>query len=308
MLTVLLGEDVYAKQQYIDQVIQKSGLEIAKYDSTMLLPKLGSLAGQSLFGAGQMHIFSHCLSQYDLPELESAAKGTSQIIFIEDSWDKRLTKTKQLMELATVKEFLAPAAQTASKWILGHAESLGVVIQPAAVSALVMRLMGETKKTLPTIAAHNELLKLWSFSEGKPITKEMVTELTPQDLAINLYSLLDYLGQKNKPAAVQLLRQYYDSSSEDDKALTIRLSALLADQLRSIMIVKQAGDRGLSDDDLLAATGWKTGRLFIMKKLARNFSVGQLTAALNKFYSLDKELKNSTLPPRVVIDMIVAVI
>ncbi len=45
-----------------------------------------------------------------------------------------------------------------------------------------------------------------------------------------------------------------------------------------------------------------------MKKLSNNFNTKQLVDALAKFYSLDKELKNSTLPPRIVIDMIVATI
>ncbi|QQS23076.1 hypothetical protein IPM19_00715 [bacterium] len=308
MLIVLLGEDVYAKQEYLQNIIEKSELEIARYDATMPLPKLGSLAGQSLFGAGQIHIFSHCLGQYDLPELESAAKGTSQIVFIEDTLDKRLTKTKQLMKIAEVKEFLAPAPEVAAKWIVSHAESIGITIQPAAAAEMSLRLIGETKKNLSTTAAHNELLKLWAFAGEKTITKQMVEELTPKDLAIDLFALLDSIGQKNKPAVVRLLQQYYDSSSEDDKTLTIRLSALLADQLRSIMIVKQASEQRLSDNDLLTATGWKSGRLFIMKKLANNFSAQQLSGALNKFYNLDKELKNSNLPPRIVIDMIVAVI
>ncbi len=312
MLTVLLGEDVFAKQQYLDQIILKNGLEIAKYESGQSLPKLSSLAGQSLFGAGQLHVFVGCASNYELPEFEGAAKSTAQVIFIEDSLDKRLTKTKELLKLAKasggVQEFLAPSYDTAAKWIVSHANDLGLKIQPAAADELVRRLMGESKKTLPTLQTHQELLKLSSFAGDHTITKEMVEELTVQDLAIDLFSLLDNIGNKNKSGIIKLLGQYYDSSSEDDKALTIRLSALLADQFRSLLIVKHATEQGLSDNDLLTTTGWKSGRLFIMKKLSNNFNTKQLVDALAKFYSLDKELKNSTLPPRIVIDMIVATI
>lgn len=308
MLTVLLGGDIFAKQNYLSQLAEKSELEVVKYDASMLLPQLGSLTGQSLFGAGQVHVFFDCLKEYDLPELELAAKNSSHVVFIEELLDKRLTKTKQLAKVAEVKEFPAPGLEGAPQWLIVHAESLGFTIQPAAAAELSNRLIGESKRNLPTLAAHNELLKLSSYADGKTITKGMVEELTPKDLAVDLFALLDSLGTKNKAAAIRLLQQYYLSGSEDDKTLTIRLSALLADQFRSLLIVKEAHEQNLQDKDLLAATGWKSGRLFIMKKLARNFTTKQLMEALNKFYSLDKELKNSTLPPRVVIDMIVAVI
>jgi DNA polymerase-3 subunit delta len=206
------------------------------------------------------------------------------------------------------KTFLAPTFDQASKWIVAHAASQGINIQPAAAAELAMRLMGETKKTLPTLQAHQELFKLSSFAGDKTITKDIVEELTSQDLSIDLFTLLDNIGNKNKSGIIKLLQQYYDSSSEDDKALTIRLSALLADQFRSLLIVREAAEQNLNDKDLLATTGWKSGRLFIMKKLSKNFSTKQLADALTKFYNLDKELKNSTLPPRVVIDMIVATI
>ncbi len=313
MLTVLLGEDVFAKQQFLDDLVAKNGLEIAKYDSSRSLPKLSSLAGQSLFGAGQLHVFVGCTGSYELPELEAAAKGSAQVVLIEGSLDKRTTKTKQLLKIASegknsVHEFPAPTFDQASKWIIAHATNEGINIQPAASTELALRLMGETKKTLPTLQAHQELLKLSSFAGDKTITKEMVEELTSKDLAIDMFTLLDNIGSKNKSGIVKLLQQYYDSSSEDDKALTIRLSALLADQFRSLLIVREAIEQNLNDKDLLTTTGWKSGRLFIMKKLSKNFTTKQLVDALTKFYNLDKELKNSTLPPRVVIDMIVATI
>lgn len=316
MLTVLLGEDIFAKQQYLDALVAKNGLEIAKYSSTQQLPQLASLAGQSLFGSGQLHVFINCSNLYEPAELEAASKSSAQIIFLEDSLDKRLTKTKQLLQLATdsggVQEFLSPSFdvnyKSASQWIITHAEKWGIHIQPTAAVELARRLMGETKKTLPTLAAHQELLKLFSFAGDKTITKEMVEQLTAPDLAIDLFALLDHIGNKNKAVVVGMLQQYYDSSSEDDKVLTIRLSGLLSSQLRDMLIIKEAVQTGLSDKYILQTTGWKSGKLFIIKKLSQNFSIKQLTDALAKFYSLDKELKNSTLPPRMVIDMIVATI
>lgn len=308
MLTLLLGEDIYAKQAYLDQQLAKADGELQKHQIGEDLPKLCNLGGASLFGGQAVHVFVDLLREYDLPELEAVVDGTAQIYFWEDSLDKRLTKTKQLYKIANVKEFPAPSKEQATKWITTHADELGINIQPSAATLLAQRLIGENKLVLPVVAAHHELLKLSSFAGESTITTAMVEELTPQDLAVDLFTLLDLIGNKNKPAAVRMLQQYYDGSSEDEKALTIRLVALLSDQFRSLLIAQDLLAQGLSDQAILQATGWKSGRLFVMKKIGRNFSAIQLSSALTKLYNLDKELKSSTLPPRAIIDMIVAVI
>lgn len=308
MLTLLLGEDIYAKQAYLDAELTKSGGDLQKHHSGESVAKLSSLGGASLFGGETAHVFVDSLQDYDLPELEAAAAGSAQIYFWEDNLDKRLTKTKQLLKLATVKEFPAPVRDQAAKWIVAHAAAIDINIQPSAAALLAQRLIGEGKTILPVIGAHHELLKLSAFAGESTITTAMVEELTPQDLAIDLFTLLDLIGNKNKPAAVKLLQQYYDGSSDDDKVLTIRLVALLSDQFRSLLIAHDLLAQGLRDNEVLQATGWKSGRLFVMKKIGRNFSEAQLSSALTKLYNLDKELKTSTLPPRAIIDMIVAVI
>ncbi|HMQ01649.1 MAG TPA: hypothetical protein PKD79_01090 [Candidatus Doudnabacteria bacterium] len=308
MLTLLLGEDIFAKQAFLDTELANLGLELTKHRSGADLPKLSELGGASLFGPAGAHVFIDCVKDYELADLEQAALGEARIYFWENSLDKRLTKTKQLIKIASVKEFPAPVRDKAQHWIQQHAELLEIKIQPSAAGELARRLLGDTKTTLPVVGAHHELLKLSSYAGKEAITTAMVEELTAQDLNIDLFALLNFIGAKNKQQATKLLQNYFENTGEDEKTSTIRLVALLSDQLRSMLIVKDLSSQGLSDAGILQATGWKSGRLFIMKKLGSNFTVEQLQKALTKLYSLDKELKTSTLPPRVIINMIVAVI
>ncbi|HAG27338.1 TPA: DNA polymerase III subunit delta [Patescibacteria group bacterium] len=308
MLTLLLGDDVYAKQAYLDQELSKIEGDLNKFQAGEDMPKLSSLGGASLFGGAGVYLFVDCLKNYELEDLEIAAKNSVPIYFWESSLDKRLAKSKQLIKIANVKEFSSPERDSAQAWILSHADRLGIKIQPSAAGELVNRLLGSTKTNLPVMTAHQELLKLSSYAGEETISTAMVEELTPQDLSIDMFALLDFVGSKNKAQAIKLLQNYYESSSEDDKALTIRLVALLSDQFRSLLIAKDLGAQGLNDQQILQTTGWKSGRLFVMNKIGRNFSSAQLQSALTKLYSLDKELKTSTLPPRVIVDMIVAVI
>lgn len=306
MLTLLLGEDIYSKQAYLTQKLADFDGEVTKYQLGDKLPQLSSLGQNSLFGTKSSYVFINCLSEYGLSELETAKASTVPIYFLEEKLDKRLKLSKDILAIADLKEFPAPDFAQSSNWIMEHAKSMQILIQPQAANELAIRLVGETKQTLSTIAAHNELLKLESFADGKTITKEMVEELVVQDLNIDLFKLLDQIGTKNKKTAVSMLNQYYDNATEDEKTATIKLTALLSDQLRSLLITKEFLDAGIGDKEILSATGWKSGRLFIMKKLSRNFSNGQLTSALAKFYNLDKEIKTSGLPPRVIVGMIIA--
>jgi len=308
MLTLLLGDDVYAKQAYLDQELSKIEGDLNKFQAGEDMPKLSSLGGASLFGGAGVYLFVDCLKNYELEDLEIAAKNSVPIYFWESSLDKRLAKSKQLIKIANVKEFSSPERDSAQAWILSHADRLGIKIQPSAAGGLGNRVLGSPKTNLPVMTAHQELLKLSSYAGEETISTAMVEELTPQDLSIDMFALLDFVGSKNKAQAIKLLQNYYESSSEDDKALTIRLVALLSDQFRSLLIAKDLGAQGLNDQQILQTTGWKSGRLFVMNKIGRNFSSAQLQSALTKLYSLDKELKTSTLPPRVIVDMIVAVI
>ncbi len=306
MVTVLLGEDSFAKAQFLEQLLAKIGQQQTRYQDSDSMPNLASLGGNDLFGTSQTYVFSDCLKHYESEAIEQAAQSNVQIIFLEDSLDKRLNKTKKILQVATVQEFPAPIAVGSSAWIINHAKSLKINIEPNAANELAIRLMGDTKMTLPVVQCHHELLKLAAFTNGQPITIEVVQQLTPQDVSIDLFKLLDHIGNHQKSQAMHLLQRYYEASSEDEKALTIRLVALLSDQVRNLLLTKQMQTQRMSDPDILQQTGWKSGRLFIMKKLSAGFRESQLVSALNKFYNLDKELKSSTLPPRVIVDMIVA--
>lgn len=306
MLTLLLGEDVYAKNEYVRNFQAQSGLDIQKFSVSEQPPRLDHLGGNDLFGKGKVYVFDQLLKQYELPELERAAASSASLLFLEDSIDKRLTKTKKLFAIAEVKDFAAPDSHAAVQWIVRHAKDMSLEIDLDAATELAERLVGETKASLSVVAAHNELLKLASYASGKKISADVVALLTPRDIGIDIFTLLDHVANNRKPQAVALLERYYQATSEDEKVLTIRLVALLSDQMRNILLIKQLTSAKQTDTDILQQTGWKSGRLYIMKKLSARFSEKTLHAALNKFYNLEKELKSSTLPSRVIVDMIIA--
>jgi DNA polymerase III delta subunit len=92
----------------------------------------------------------------------------------------------------------------------------------------------------------------------------------------------------------------------DEKAKIIQLNSMLADQFRNILLVQDFVARRTPDTMILEQTTWKSGRLFIMKKLAAKFQPQQLISILDKLERLDVELKTTTMPGATILQLILA--
>ncbi|MDQ3018357.1 MAG: DNA polymerase III subunit delta [bacterium] len=309
MLTILLGQDVLTKQQYVQEHLEGKNIELKKIHSGDTLPNVASLNAPALFGPVEAYLFEQCWKDLD-PEqlLEHCSESSTQVFIFEDSIDQRKTVNKNFLrdKRVTVKEFESPSGAGAGKWIAAHAKHLQIKIEPKAVEALVAALVPDESGKLSVLGAHNELEKLKSCADGVAITESMVRDLVEPLSAINIFSLLDAIGTKNKVQATKLLEQFFALPGGDEKSKAIQISALLADQLRNIILVQDAHSRNLPEAHILEQTGWKSGRLFIIKKLSRYFTIPQLKQALAKIENLDIELKSSTLPPHVILDMVIS--
>jgi DNA polymerase III subunit delta len=172
--------------------------------------------------------------------------------------------------------------------------------------SLARALLIDEDSVLDVARVQNELEKLRAFADGKVITPSMVGDLTENTTGVDIFELLNAIATKNKKLAMQMLDQYFLTESADEKTNAIKVVALLSDQFRSLLITVDANDRRMPDEQILQITGWKSGRLFIMKKLSRNFNMKQLKSAVAKLQNLDRELKTGSMPPHVVLDLIIA--
>lgn len=308
MITILLGTDQITKQKYLAELLTEKQLEPRKFRSGDALPRLDSLSEPTLFGPASAYIFDHCWKDLDPEALLAQVQTPAHIVIIEESIDQRKTVNKNILhdKKITVKDFSAPNGPAMiGKWLTNHAEELGVAIDKQAVTQLTEALVPEENGALPVLQAHQELIKLKQYSGGEIITAEMVQAIVPAAVSIDIFSLLNAIGSKNKTQSLQLLEKFFAHSNEDDKAAAIQFSALLAEQLRSVLLVKDAVDRRIPDSAILASTGWKSGRLYNVKKAANHFSFDQIRQTLAKLESLDMELKTSTMPPHVILDVII---
>ncbi len=309
MITILLGGDTFKKQQEIAARLPAREFEAVKINSADQIPVFSTLAEPTLFGPAKAFIFDGVWKDLDVGSLlEFGADSSTKIFVLENSLDQRKSENKNILKdkRLTVIDCPAPKGDTAAQWLLAHAQDLKIDLDKQAAADLAKALVPDQYANLSVDAAHNELMKLNSYAAGKIITADMVAELVEPLLTINIFDLLDAVGNHQKPRALQLMNEFYDRTDGDEKAKTIQLTALLADQLRNILLVSDAGLQRMPDAEILKQTGWKSGRLFIMKKLSRSFTPAKIKQSLSKLESLDMEVKSSTMPPKVVLNLIIA--
>jgi DNA polymerase III delta subunit len=313
MLHILLGKDYFAKQTYIESEAGKLNGEVIKY-TAQSLPQLSTLLESTLFSVPQIVVLENVAATQEvfdfLPNLHAA---TAVFILSEDSLDKRKTATKDLLKLPglVVLEYNLPdTADGLAKWIHSYAHAHAIDISEGAIRELVNRLGIDFDPrhgggSIDVWQIHNELQKLYAYTSGKQIDEQAVQAAVPDMRSRDVWEIIDAISQHRSDMVVRLLEDFLRiEGSGDEKAKIIQLNALLADQFRSLLLVKSALDTRVPDEHILNATGWKSGRLYMVKKVAQSFNVKMLTQTLAKLEALDEELKTNNVPPKVLVDLI----
>ncbi|MEZ4180385.1 MAG: hypothetical protein R3B41_02655 [Candidatus Doudnabacteria bacterium] len=313
MITLLLGTDIFEISSWVSGHFGEA--DVIKVNAPEKIPDTSELQGVSLFGEANNYWFINQYQNLSQEFLQVLLQSPNMVILSEDSIDRRQTKNKNFLALSPeqglqVLEFDAPTSQNAAQWLVKHAQSLNITLDFKTAQYLSGCLLNPEDKNskLSVYLAHQELLKIGSFADGQPITKEMIDQLVIHQTGIDIFKLLNMIAQKNIAEATQLIEAYYESTLENENSSSIRLVALLAEQWRNLLLIKDLIEQGKTDQEIMTVTGWKSGRVFILKKLSGNYSAAQIISALNKLSSLDKELKSSTLPSRVIVDMIISTI
>lgn len=323
MISILLGPDDYTKKAHISSFAKKIGAEVEVFNSVEKPPRLRDFLQQSLFSGAKVYVVEGLFLKVDWQDsLDAAIASPNKIFIVENKLDKRMTAAKVFFadKRVTIQEFPLPHGKELDTWIQKRAGELKGSIIPEAASTLASLLgrdSAQEKKIAGKIVEVTEVYSLWqvnselskliSYANGKNITPEMVKEIVCAGYEINVMEITDALAAKDRKKALSLIHNFLTAdTASDEKSSIIQLAAILAEQLRSIAIVEGFLSSNTPENIILEKTGWKSGRLFIMKKIASRFSPKSVKETLVKLDALDTELKTGSTPPRVLLDMIVA--
>jgi DNA polymerase III delta subunit len=311
MLYLLLGKDTYTKQRRLRQLAAQHKAELSRINSAENL-NLAELTEPTLFSSARLFVLDGLIGKLDFDsQAESLVVSPHVIVLIEDTLDKRKKTSTQWLKHKQIKveEFTAPTGLALQQWLMGRAKELNLKLDKSVADYLISVLMPVSTNRFVEPTADlwqfdSELRKLGAYAEGEIITKGMVDELATKNTEVEAWDITNALAERNTKQAFVAMEKFFADQAVDDKAKTIQLNALLADQFRNILLVQDFLIRKVPDSEILKQTGWKSGRLFIMKKLAGKFKPAQLLSILDKLERLDIETKTTTAPGQTILQLI----
>jgi DNA polymerase III delta subunit len=155
--------------------------------------------------------------------------------------------------------------------------------------------------------ANSEIGKLVTFAKGREILKQDVIDLVSENGEVDALQITNAIAEKQRDESFALIGQFLKQvSASDEKAGIIQLNALLSEQFRNVAMVQAFMEAKATEAEILEKTQWKSGRLFVIKKIATRFKSKEILELLEKLNALDTELKSSQLPGKVLLDLILS--
>ncbi len=321
MVTLLLGPDDFSKKEYVNALSACEKVQVEVLSSPESLP-VSELVSQDLFPAKKIFVVNGGLKYLDEKNLGALIAGKNQILFLETKVDKRIKFNKDLLanKNIVVKEFILPRGSELDQWIIARVLLLGGKISPQAAGTLAQRLGRDNAKEskfggkivdieeiYDLWQADSEIQKLIAYAGTGEISVSDVLALVSENVEVDVFDLTNAIADNQKQKALELLHGFLkDQAGSDEKGAIIQLNALLSEQFRNVYVVQDFLSRKTAETEILDKTGWKSGRLFVIKKIATKFPPKKVLELLNKLAALDEELKTSSTPPRVLLDLIVS--
>lgn len=173
-----------------------------------------------------------------------------------------------------------------------EAEERGHSIAPNAVEALLATL-GED------LAALDDALERLSLyvGPGQRVDVAAVEACVTRVKVDSIWALVDAVAMRDvrqaSAAAASLL---------SDREPPLRILALVARQLRTVARMRDALQRGLSDEDAVKAAGAPPFKARALRAAAKRFDFAELTRAFRVLAETDRLLKGSKVPGDVVLE------
>lgn len=192
-----------------------------------------------------------------------------------------------------VRQFASPKAGALAGWIESEARTRGVTLAPGAARALAERVggfvtTGDAERRHQTRIAALELDKLALYRDSAPVTPDDVAALVAEAEPSSVWAFTDAVGERKRTEALEQLERLLPVTPEP---------VLLAVLHRRVRELIEMGDRLAAGERLAtAARAMGINSEFRAKTLAaqaRNWTVGELRAALDGILELDAMVKGA---------------
>lgn len=331
---IFIGEDDFSLRQKIQiwkaefakkysgtSIVDLSSDGLAEID---LAKKLDEVLTPSLFSAKKLVVARNCLPTKSSQEILIAALEKTIgnlpvdyfLVFWQDSMDRRLSFIKNLQKQVNVVEFPLPHGRDLNLWIKKQVTIMHVNLSDGAIDQLAVlsgRDLFEEKKAGGRVIERKEAFDLWriytelqKLSAAGQVDAVKVTQLVSPVVSENVFALADAVVSQNKKAALEVLENLMSEDNTDEKQVAIKLVGLLAEQIRSLLIVGLLKNQNLDQNQIAEFLGWSPGRVFVTTKNMRNIAQSKLKNLLSRLLAVDLAIKSSDLNPKLLLDLLLA--
>jgi len=303
MIIFLYGSDTYRSRQKLKEIIEEykrrhqSGLNFIRInfdEKDLPADKAGfsdlkqAVETVSMFDEKKLIILEDVFQQSenfqeDLREyLSKRNLDDNFIIFWAEKINPQNKLFRFLKKKAKVQEFNLLQPSKLKEWIKKYIKEQGGDIESQAIEKLVDYVGSDLWRM------SNELNKLIAFD--KKIKAKNIEKLIKPKIDINIFNIIDALGQKNKKRALKLVYDYLKKGESDGYLLNRFIY-----QFRNLIKVKSGGGRDLHP--------------FVFKKTVqqtKNFSFEELKKIYRKLLEMDLDIKTGRKDARTALEMFIA--
>lgn len=249
-------------------------------------------------------------------ELVGGAQDAEIYVWENAALDKRSKAFKTFSawreaEKMTWEEFAMPLQFAFNDWLLRTIKTRGGQIGKGEVEYLAQLLgkgmeqreKGKTLAAYDLFAAASEIDKLIAYAAGESITREMINLLVPAAYDMNIFSLIEAIGHKNRPRAFALLSRQIEQGFNENYILS-----MLVYHFRTLLAVRDLNDTGVSAPEIVFILKMKPWSVQKNLTYAKAFTGAQLKAIYSKLYNADRNIKNGSISPELALNLLLAVI
>ena len=215
-----------------------------------------------------------------------------EVIFNEESVDKRLTPYKKLSKVAEFSEQKYRGEVDLANWICSGMKKCG-----AEIDIETAKYLGEVCG--PSMSyLHSEIRKLAILGrEGEKIDKNLIDEVCVKSIQGIIFDLTDALGAKDKAKSLRLLEELI-LKKEAEQFILI----MLYKHFRNLFLLRCATDEGVASAEYLGINPYVYRKLLGQVK---NYSMDSLRKILAKFTEFDYKSKRGEIDLRTGIEMVI---
>jgi len=309
--------------------IEIRDFDFAQKNSELESEVRNALRGNSLFSVDKMIVIRDFFSSSKKEEtrevfedfiFEQLGKlgSRDEVIFVEEKdLDKRSRAYKFFEKFirenkVLKKEFQLPLGFKFNLWLENRIKSEGVKISKSdleLLSTLLGRGMEQKErggKIIPAYDLHqasNEINKLVAYASDGEIKKEDILLLVSASSDMNIFSLIESIGKKDRGRALSILSGQIDKGFNENYILT-----MFVYHFRNLILTKSLLDGGLDKEDIVRRT--KSHPFVVEKNIdyCRSMNIEYLTLVYQKLYNADVGIKTGRMEPELALDLLVSVL